>query len=232
MIEAGVLDLAALKQALIHATGPGKKWTRRSLSLAAGKSQDLVRDIISGRSKKPELDSVMSLAALLEMDEGVFVKGQVAQPQRRKLKVTGIVAAGVWREHWELPADQQYEIEVGPAPAPDAESFAVHLEGFSMDRTIPPGSDLECVRVAFGAIVPVPGDLVIVQRQNHDLIETTCKRLAVDDAGQWILRSESTRPEFQEPIVLGRPSRSLYVDNEIMIIGIVVSAQQRHYRPR
>lgn len=101
-----------------------------------------------------------------------------------------------------------------------------------MDRTITPGSDLECIRVQYGFIEPVPGDLVIVERHNHDLTELTCKRLDQDASGEWVLRCESTRPEFQEPIVLGKPDANLFVDDEIKVIGIVVSSQQNHFRRR
>lgn len=153
-------------------------------------------------------------------------------PDVKTLKVAAAVAAGVWREQTEWPQDEQYDIEVGPSPIPGAERFAVQMQGASMNKVIPPGSDLECLRVGFNAdVVPQVGQLVIACREAHGLTEMTCKRLD-RDGDEWILRAESYSPEFQEPIRLGPVSSDIYVDNEIRIIGIVVRAQQSHFNPR
>lgn len=98
-----------------------------------------------------------------------------------------------------------------------------------MDLTIQPGAVLECIRV-FNEVEPQAGDLVIVQRQRHDLLETTCKRLVRRADGDWELRCESTKPEFQEPIPIGQPDNGLFTDDEIRIIGIVVRSYQLHFR--
>lgn len=169
---------------------------------------------------------VMRLAGL----EG-SAAAESSPPATEYLVVSAAVAAGVWREHMEWPPEQRYPLEVGPSPVPHAERFAVRMEGYSMDRTIPPGSDLECLRVQFGTVEPVPGDLVIVERLSHDLTEMTCKRLDVEGE-DWVLRSESTKPEFQEPIRIGRPDRGLFIDNEVRVVGIVVKAHQNHFRRR
>lgn len=59
----------------------------------------------------------------------------------------------------------------------------------------------------------------------------TCKRLDID-GDEWILRSESTKDEFREPIRLGRPDRDAFIDNEVKVIGIVLKAHQNHFRNR
>lgn len=164
---------------------------------------------------------VMALAGL----NGEF--GETAE--RHYLDVVGPVAAGIWREQAEWPPSERYKIEVGPNPVPGSERFAVRMEGLSMNLTIPPNSDLECLRVAFGAVDPRPGDLVIVERTSHDLTEMTCKRLDMDGE-EWILRAESSEPEFSEPIRIGKPDTDHFSDNEIRVIGIVISSQQRHFR--
>lgn len=167
---------------------------------------------------------VMALAGLqLHEAEGMPIS------DREVLTVSASVAAGVWREHADWPAEDRYPLEVGPAPFKDAERFAMRMDGYSMDLTIPPGSDLECLRVAFGVVDPVPGDLVIVERHNHDLVEMTCKRLD-RDGDEWILRMESSKPEFQDIIRLGRPSRDLFTDQETRVVGIVIKAHQNHFR--
>lgn len=93
-----------------------------------------------------------------------------------------------------------------------------------MNRTIQPGADLECLRIRFSEISPQPGDLVIVERHRHDLVELTCKRLAMD-GDEYVLLSESFEPEFQEPIRIGKPDGDLFTDDEIRVVGIVLSAK-------
>jgi len=169
---------------------------------------------------------VMALAGLeLHEAEGIPIgSGEM-------LIVSASVAAGVWREHAEWPEEDRYPLEVSPPPFKGAERFAMRMDGYSMDLTIPPGSDLECLRVAFGVVEPVAGDLVIVERHNHDLVEMTCKRLD-KDGDDWILRMESSKPEFQDIIRLGHPSRDLFTDQETRVIGIVLKSHQNHFRRR
>lgn len=141
------------------------------------------------------------------------------------VEVTGTVAAGVWREQSDWSEAERYDVRFGPPPFPGAERFALRMEGLSMNRTIPPGSDLECLRVIFSSIVPEPGSLVIVERTAHDLTELTCKRLA-RDGDNWLLLAESTEPEFQTPIPIGKPDEGMFTDNETRVVGIVLSAKQ------
>lgn len=98
-----------------------------------------------------------------------------------------------------------------------------------MELAFQPGSYLECISTQGSGIQPRPGDLVIVERVAHDLTEMTCKRLDVLD-GEWILRCESTQPEFQEVIRIGKPDVEHYGDDEIRVIGIVVRSVQEQFR--
>jgi SOS-response transcriptional repressor LexA len=151
------------------------------------------------------------------------------QYQPTEIELSGLVQAGVWRPAAPLPKSERYKVEVGPPPYPGAERFVVRLVGSSMDKVIPPESDLECLRVAFGITEPVEGDIVIVERVNHDLIEMTCKRLASKGA-EWVLRAESTQPEFQEEIWIGAPDPDSQDDSPIRVSGIVLRSFQRHFR--
>lgn len=146
------------------------------------------------------------------------------------VEVTGAVAAGRWLAQTEWPTGERYEVRFGPPPYAGAKRFAVRMEGLSMNRTIQPGSDLECLWIKFSNVPPAPGDLVIVERTAHDLTEMTCKRLDRDAEG-WLLRSESTEPEFQEPIRIGEPDPGAGTDEGIAVIGIVLSAKQDLARP-
>ncbi|MEN9924306.1 MAG: hypothetical protein RL268_432 [Pseudomonadota bacterium] len=240
MTQRSLVNIEHLRKVLETATAPGTEWNARSLSLAAtgGKSPHIVREILRGRSNNPTLETLVGLSRALGIDisrlvsggEGVMPRvGSVAPYER--LEVLGAVAAGVWREQTEWPEEDRYFIEVGPSPVVGGERFALRMEGNSMDKLIPPGSDLECLRTIFGEIEPVPGDIVIVQRDRHDMHELTCKRLD-HDGKNYILRAESTRPEFQEPIVIGRPDADNFSDDGVQIIGIVLRAHQRLYSRR
>ena len=156
------------------------------------------------------------------------------------VEVGGAVQAGVWRAESDWPAAERYDVRFGPPPFPGAKRFGVRMEGLSMNRTIPPGADLECLWVKFSTTEPKPGDLVIAERHRHDLTEMTCKRLAID-GDELVLHSESFEPEFQEVIRVGRAGDDVVTDDEVRILGIVLSAKldlaprglsERRYRVR
>jgi SOS-response transcriptional repressor LexA len=183
-------------------------------------------------------NEVMALAGLTgEFEATAGIKP--ANPEADDwLTVTGSVAAGVWKETTDWPASEQYSVRFGPSSHPRRKRFAVRMEGLSMNRTIQPGADLECLWVKFSPILPMPGDLVIVERKNHDLVELTCKRLAMDGE-DYVLLCESYEPEFQDPIPIGRPDQDANTDDEVRVVGIVLSAKldlapkglsQRKYR--
>lgn len=141
------------------------------------------------------------------------------------VSVTGSVQAGIWREQSDWSAAERYDVKFGPSVRPGADRFGLRMEGLSMNKTILPGSDLECYRIGKGGIRAVPGTLVIVARNAHDLVELTCKRLdMVDD--EWVLRCESTEPEFQDMIPIGKPDEGMFTDDEIRVVGVVASAKQ------
>jgi SOS-response transcriptional repressor LexA len=183
-----------------------------------------IAGVLDDRGISPS--EVMKLAGLQGSDRSLLQDGG-----EETLKVTGAVAAGIWKEQSDWPEEEQYPLEVGPSPVRGVERFAVRMEGYSMDKTIPPGSDLECLRVSYGVVEPEPGDLVIVERHAHDLTEMTCKRLD-REGDEWVLRSESTKPEFQEVIRIGTPDKEAFIDNEVKVIGIVIKAHQSHFRRR
>lgn len=140
------------------------------------------------------------------------------------LEIAGSVAAGVWREQTEWPEAERYEVRFGPSEFPTDQRFGVRMDGLSMNRTIQPGADLECLWTKFSPIEPQVGDLVIVERHRHDLVELTCKRLSMD-GDQYVLLCESYEPEFQEAIPLGKPDENLVTDDEVRVVGIVLSAK-------
>lgn len=171
--------------------------------------------------KKSDVFSLAGLTGDLE----TLIKSDTGDSENSDwLTVRGSVAAGVWKEQSEWPASEHYDVRFGPSPYRNLERFAVRMDGLSMNRTIQPGADLECLYVKFSPVPPRPGDLVIVERKAHDLVELTCKRLAMD-GDEWVLLCESYEPEFQEPIRIGKPDDQDFTDNEVSVVGIVLSAK-------
>jgi len=161
---------------------------------------------------------------------GVDSAAPPTAPQPKKVQssteipVLGKVATGVWLEQSvDDPANRQFiTYDRLPGDKGASDLFAVIPEGASMNLTFPPGMVLICRRVPFGFAEVTAGDLVIVEREAHDLREMTCKRLAIDEEnGDFLLVSESDRPEYQTPIRVKRSAENEDVDTGVTIIGKV-----------
>lgn len=229
------IDIDRLTDEVRRATsGPDRVMSARALSLKAGMKADWVRNFLDGRSQNPKMETIAGVAAALNIDVSIFFKGQAARPSASNtIEVIGSVAAGVWREQAEWPDSDRYTISVGPSPYPGEMRFAVVVEGYSMDRQFPPGTILDCVRVAFSSIEPHAGDYVICAREMGGLHEMTCKRLEVSDTGEFELHCESTRPEFQSHFPIGRPDEDFHADDgSVSVLGLVVGAYKPVLRRR
>lgn len=225
-----VIDTPKLKRAIIEHTGPGKPFTRRKLSLLASdkKNPDLIRDLFRGQDKRVTLETASGLIAAMGLDLSDYVRAPVLKEGAETITVRAAVEAGVWREQSEWPDEQRYEVEVAPSPI-SGERFGLVVVGRSMNRTFPPGTVLDCFRVPFATdnrLQPQPGDIVIVERQQNGLFETTCKRLRRADNGDWFLEAESYDSEFDGIIPIGQPGD--HCDDEVRIVGIVNAAIQQH----
>lgn len=232
MNELARIDVAKLKKAIIDNTGPGKRFSRRGLSMIAsgGQNADLVRDLFRGQDRKPTFETVAGIADGLGLNVADFVQGALASQSKEQIWVVGRVQAGVWTEHPEWAESDWYLIDVEPSPIAGAERFALEMVGHSMDRVIPAGSLLECLRVFNREeVIPRNGDVVIVQRTRSELIETTCKRLEITTDGIYILHCDSYREEFSEPVFMGRPDRDTFSDDGTRIIAIVDRATQKFF---
>lgn len=231
--SAPAFDLPKLLKAVVENTGPGKRFTRRGLSLAAtgGKNPDLVRDLISrGTSRKPSFGAVAGLATALGKDVSEFTKQAQSAAVEVYIRVVGAVEAGVWREQYEWPEEQQYEVRALQSNYPTLDRFGLVAVGYSMDKLFQPGVVLDCLKIPFSGyspIRPTPGQIVIAQYNKGGLCETTCKRLGRDPDGQWYLQPESTKPEHQERIPIGAAHDDYALDDGIVIVGIVNAAIQQ-----
>lgn len=226
MSEGVKIDLAKLRALIVANSGPGKRMTRRALSLKAsdGRNPDLVRDIMRVDKRKPTLETAAGICAALGVELSEVVKGvKPAEAADEWLTVSQAVQAGVWREQTEWAPDDVYQVKVGE-PLVEGDRYGAVVEGRSMDRKLPPGIVLECVRLIGSGLTPRDGDYVIVERKQGALRELTCKRLSQRPDGDWELCAESTLPEFSEPIPIGHPDPEHWGDDEISIVAIVVRA--------
>lgn len=138
-----------------------------------------------------------------------------------QLYVKGEVAAGVWRDAWELPQDE-WEAFVGRADVAVSlrQRFGLRVVGESMNEVYPPGTILECVQYE-GQAIP-NGKRVIVQRwrAGHG-VETTVKEFhQADDGAIWLV-PRSTNPAFQSPFRVDVPEPGV---ERIEVIGLVVAS--------
>lgn len=139
-----------------------------------------------------------------------------------RLFVKGEVAAGVWKEAWEVREDD-WEVFTGRADVrtPLKARFGLRVAGDSMNEVYPPGTILECVH--FDGEAPVQsGKRVIVVRTKFDgTVEATVKELARDDEGVEWLVPRSSNPSFQA--FRGDQPDSPDI-TRIEIVGIVVAS--------
>ena len=146
------------------------------------------------------------------------------------IMILGKVAAGVWLEESFVepdPADRpkiSYDRLAGSPGTMDL--FAVELSGDSMNLAFPANTILICERIPFGSGNIKTGDYVIVERENHNLREMTCKQILIDTDGSFLLQSRSSNPKYSEPIRVPRSLDDEFVDNGINFIGKVKRAVQ------
>lgn len=139
-----------------------------------------------------------------------------------RLFVKGSVAAGIWKDAWEVDPDE-WETFTGRADVstPLQRRFGLRVVGDSMGHVYPPGSVIECVLYDGESIIP-SGKRVIVVRTKHDgSVEATVKELVRDDDGVEWLVPRSNNPAFQA--FRGDQPDSPDITS-IAIVGIVVAS--------
>jgi SOS-response transcriptional repressor LexA len=150
--------------------------------------------------------------------------------ESQRIPIWGKVAAGVWLEETYIEPDLVDMPKVNydrlPGQRGSQDLFAVEIAGDSMNLAFPGNSILICERVPFGLAEIKAGDFVIVERENHNLREMTCKEILVENDGTYLLQSRSTNPKYAAPIRIPRSVDDEYIDNGVTIIGKVVRAIQ------
>lgn len=183
------------------------------------------------RERKVQQNEMRPLAEFLGMVEAPPMGFPIAG--LKEIPNLGKVAQGVWLEQSELDPDLHETVAYDQRPGDPSPTdlFAVTPEGNSMNLRFMPGTQLICRKVPFGSAIYLSGDYVIAQRQAHELVELTVKRLEVDEDGIYWLHSESTDPRYAEPWQIGKPDESHHDDNEVSILAKVIRAVQDFERP-
>lgn len=139
-----------------------------------------------------------------------------------RLFVKGEVAAGIWKEAWEIPEDE-WEMFTGRADvaAPLQKRFGLRVVGNSMDQVYPPGTVLECVQYGGDEIIPSGKRVIVLRTKVGGAVEATVKELVRDDDGVEWLVPRSHNPAYQA----FRGDRPDSPDiASIEIVGIVVAS--------
>lgn len=181
-----------------------KGMTMKEASLAAGKGETFVRDMLE-RGRAPSVDNFISIAHIVGKPASYLLgedEGEPSAPAVRRVMVAAHIQAGVWTEAWEWSDGDQYPVYVPNDPA--LQSFRLHAaetRGPSMNRRYPEGTVLVFTDVNETMEDPIPGKRYIVERRRPGgETEHTVKLLHIDDEGRYWLVPESADPRFQAPI--------------------------------
>lgn len=193
-----------------------KGLTLAQLSELVGTSHATIQRLEAGKMKlTQEWASRLSRALDVQLVE---VFGEIVPAAVDGLPVLGNVQAGVWRE-----VDVADEPKYPPLPIsadsryPVRAQFALRVSGTSMNRIVPDGAYIVCVSWAELGRAPRDRDLVVVERRRDGLVETTMKRIQIQDK-KILLLPDSDDPRWQSPIEL---DGSLEND-EIAITALVI----------
>lgn len=190
-----------------------------AIATALGITDSRVAEIRKGK-RRIQPDEMPVLANLLGMT-GRDVALSSSLNGVTRIPILGKVAAGVWLEQSLTSPDNDDYIDYDKLDGDALTSgpFAVVTEGDSMNLAFPANAVLICRHIRDGFATIRDGDYVVVERENHDLREMTCKRIQIDAKGNFLLVSESTNPKYAEPIRVVRSLDDNYTDTGINIVG-------------
>lgn len=149
-------------------------------------------------SREPSLEKLQEIAAALGVDLSELLTKDSIVPIGPRLYVKGEVAAGAWREAFEMPEDDWQAFHGRPDVRANVQHrFGLRVVGDSMNLLYPEGTILECVST-FGHAEAMPGKRVVILRKRKDLkYEATVKELVLDGKGQLWAVPKSTNPIHQ-----------------------------------
>lgn len=195
--------------------------TATAASKAIGKKADFVRDYLTGRKEDMAASAWADLAKLLK-NADLAVSEQSSEPLGIKLApVRGETAAGRWLEFGADDHENYDPVPCVPTRYGSVEQFAFRVFGPSMtERQIYDGDYVICVPYWIARETPQTGDIVVVERRRGQLMERTCKELAVE-RDRFLLWSRTDDPRYASPIVVDRGDGEKD-DEHVEVIGLVV----------
>jgi transcriptional regulator with XRE-family HTH domain len=190
--------------------------TLAELAEQVGTSHATIQRLESGKMRlTQEWAERISAALAVHMPE---IFGEIVPAVAKGLDVLGDVQAGVWRE-----VDVADELKYPPLPiGPDPryspiKQFALRVRGESMNKTVRDGAYIVCVTWAELGRGPRDNDLVVVERRRDGLVETTVKRIRLENK-KVLLLPDSDDPRWQTPLVL----EGGLENDEIAVIALVI----------
>jgi SOS-response transcriptional repressor LexA len=191
------------------------KTNAAAVSRRANLGTTAVHDILSGKSRRPSVDVMISVATALDCDLA-YLLGQQETPHAATQRgvaptpVIGIAEAGAFRPMREVSPDTEIDFPHLNAPRselyPDAKHFALQVWGDSMNAAKPvpivQGMHVLCVDVIDAELTIESGKIYVV-RQTKDAGQTyelTVKRARVF-RDRIELVPESTNPRHQTIVV-------------------------------
>lgn len=166
----------------------------------AGVKPNNVYNFLNGHSSSLSIEVLAKLAksAGAAIDD---LEGLSPFSSTRLIPVVGVVEAGVFKESMGYDGTEQPPVSVPWGSAATKNTYALKVQGTSMNREYPAGSVLIVTPVEELDIGPHEGDHVIVERRAPDgLVETTVKELTIDrSAGIAWLWPRSMDPLHQQP---------------------------------
>lgn len=195
--------------------------TQAQLAEMVGTTDATIQRLETGRRQLTERWAAQ-ISTVLGVDV-TEVFGQVLPATASGLPVLGEVQAGVWRENDVLDEPKHQPLPLGPDPRYQGKTqFALLVLGESMNKVFTPGTFIVCVSWSDLGRQPREGDIVVVERRRDGMVETTVKRIAIQNR-KLVLMPDSTDPRFQNPIEL---EGSLERD-EIAITALVVGRYEQ-----
>lgn len=193
-----------------------RKWTLADLAQRVGTSHATIQRLETGKMQLTEEWATRIAKALSVQLPEIF--GEIVPAAAQGLAVLGEVQAGVWREV-EIADEPKYTpLPIGNDPRySDKAQFALLVRGESMNRIVRDGSYIVCVSWAELGRQPRDNDLVVVERRRDGLVETTLKRIRLQDQ-KVVLHPDSDDPRWQTPIILDGGLEN----DEIAITALVV----------
>lgn len=213
----GYVHAMELNQRIFKARSDAKM-TQEQLANAVGKTRGAVAQWESGEVR-PRHSTLQAIAEatgkpLIWLVNGVG-EGEPSAA-RVGLEVVGEVAAGMWKEAT-VRFERTYEPVATHPDYPGHGQRLYRVSGNSINKVAANGEYLHAIELHSGGIEPEHGDLVIVRRLQHGLAEYTAKTLIWEN-GRWLLRPESTDPDWQSDIELTGDG-----DTEITVTDIVIA---------